>query len=375
MINVAGIAVASIFILFIASHRPFTKTDGYLVTINVLLASFLAVDILILDRLTAELVIASQIIPFLLFPFFFLYGMGMLQLTPQYPVVFFIPTVSLLCYMSIDFYILHGGSDVYAEEIYRFPSVVYHVFYKSQMVFTLAGQVWFYNKVRVYQTSIRDQFSSLEAIELRWLKNVSVVFLFSVALSLVAFLIYNFNANWINIELINKIINGFMVLVIFYMSYHGIRLYILRGHSPARIAAPDAEKVEKKYSKSTVAESTLRDIHDRLTRLLQHEKIYLEPQLQLNAVAEKLDVSTHLLSQAINTIEMKTFYDLVNRYRIDHFKTLLSDPAKSHFSILALGLDSGFNSKASMNRVFKEQTGLSPSAFQKSLQKDVSVAS
>jgi AraC-like DNA-binding protein len=44
---------------------------------------------------------------------------------------------------------------------------------------------------------------------------------------------------------------------------------------------------------------------------------------------------------------------------------LLTDSGQTQFTILSLGFESGFNSKASLNRVFKEQTGLSPSEYQK----------
>ena len=44
---------------------------------------------------------------------------------------------------------------------------------------------------------------------------------------------------------------------------------------------------------------------------------------------------------------------------------LISDPDNNKFTILALGLDSGFNSKATLNRIFKKQTGYSPMEYRK----------
>ncbi|MBT8190072.1 MAG: helix-turn-helix domain-containing protein [Bacteroidia bacterium] len=40
------------------------------------------------------------------------------------------------------------------------------------------------------------------------------------------------------------------------------------------------------------------------------------------------------------------------------------------FSILGIALDSGFNSKASFNRVFKKKAGMTPSQYLKSLKGD-----
>src|SRR5690606_41905073 len=75
---------------------------------------------------------------------------------------------------------------------------------------------------------------------------------------------------------------------------------------------------------------------------------------------------SHHLSQVINVSQERSFFDFINRYRIDHAKGLLSDPARAG-NILEIALASGFNSKASFNRVFKKETGMTPSAFKKRL--------
>ncbi len=59
---------------------------------------------------------------------------------------------------------------------------------------------------------------------------------------------------------------------------------------------------------------------------------------------------------------------LINGYRVDDFKNLLTNPTKQHITFLGLAYEAGFNSKASFNRVFKEFTGYSPSTYRKQLQ-------
>ena len=51
-------------------------------------------------------------------------------------------------------------------------------------------------------------------------------------------------------------------------------------------------------------------------------------------------------------------------------KELMADPKHRHRTLLALALDAGFNSKASFNRVFKDRTGLTPSAYRRRLVND-----
>ncbi|MEO1714801.1 MAG: helix-turn-helix domain-containing protein, partial [Bacteroidota bacterium] len=76
-------------------------------------------------------------------------------------------------------------------------------------------------------------------------------------------------------------------------------------------------------------------------------------------------VPVHVLSQVINQETNGPFYDFVNRYRVKHLQELLLDSQKGHLTILALGYESGFNSKASLNRIFKQHVGLTPSQYQK----------
>ena len=60
------------------------------------------------------------------------------------------------------------------------------------------------------------------------------------------------------------------------------------------------------------------------------------------------------------------FYDYVSTFRVKHLKGLLTKLDNRKFTILALAIESGFNSKATLNRVFKQQVGMTPKGFQKS---------
>ena len=60
------------------------------------------------------------------------------------------------------------------------------------------------------------------------------------------------------------------------------------------------------------------------------------------------------------------FTSFVNQFRIEHAKTLLRDPQRSHEKIIAIAFDSGFASLPSFQRVFKSSVGTSPSEWKKS---------
>jgi AraC-like DNA-binding protein len=95
------------------------------------------------------------------------------------------------------------------------------------------------------------------------------------------------------------------------------------------------------------------------------EKPYLDGDITLQKLAKALAISPHHLSQTINERLNQNFIDFINTYRIEEAKRMLLDPAKKHYSILAVSEEVGFNSKSAFNNAFKKQVNMAPSEFRK----------
>jgi len=104
-----------------------------------------------------------------------------------------------------------------------------------------------------------------------------------------------------------------------------------------------------------------------LESLMETEKPYLDPELGLNGLAEKLDITPNHLSMLLNDHIGKNFYDYVNQYRVAIVKKRLVDPMYANRTISSIGGDCGFNSKSAFNRIFKNSTGKTPSEYRKSM--------
>ena len=100
---------------------------------------------------------------------------------------------------------------------------------------------------------------------------------------------------------------------------------------------------------------------ERLLRLMEEERPWLEPELTLAELAARLRTNTSLLSHVINTGCGQNFNDFVNRYRVAEAERKLQDPRLAHYSLVGIALESGFNSKSTFNRVFKKLTDRTPS--------------
>ena len=96
---------------------------------------------------------------------------------------------------------------------------------------------------------------------------------------------------------------------------------------------------------------------------METDKLYLNSDLTLRELAEKLSISPHNLSEILNTRLNQSFYDFINRYRVEEVKRRLADNDSDKYSLIAIAFDSGFNSKSSFNTIFKKQTGSTPSQY------------
>ncbi len=98
----------------------------------------------------------------------------------------------------------------------------------------------------------------------------------------------------------------------------------------------------------------------KIIQLVESEKNYEDPELSLNQMAMQLQTNASILSKAINQGFGLNFNDFINQYRIEKVKQMLYSGEQKTKTLLGIGYDCGFNSKATFNRAFKKATGLSP---------------
>jgi AraC-like DNA-binding protein len=105
------------------------------------------------------------------------------------------------------------------------------------------------------------------------------------------------------------------------------------------------------------------ELEKSLRILMEKENWYLNSELTIQEVAEKLKTNKQYISEVINKSFRKNFYDFINDYRIEEFKRLAAQPGADRMNILGIAFEAGFNSKATFNAVFKKKTGVTPSEY------------
>ncbi|WP_109436306.1 helix-turn-helix domain-containing protein [Aquimarina sp. AU119] len=97
--------------------------------------------------------------------------------------------------------------------------------------------------------------------------------------------------------------------------------------------------------------------------LMKEAKIYRDANLGLDSISTELNISGNYLSQLVNKVTGRNFTDYVNGFRIEDAKSKLRNPEFINYTIIAIALESGFNSKSTFYSAFKKLTGISPKEY------------
>ena len=122
-------------------------------------------------------------------------------------------------------------------------------------------------------------------------------------------------------------------------------------------------KEQLRYQRSSLKEDVAKNHLDQLIKVMREEKPYVDSELKIQQLAEKIGISSHHLSQVINEYLNQNYADFINTYRINEAKRLLTLPKYDNAKILHIAFDVGYNNKATFNAAFKKITGMSPTDF------------
>ena len=211
-----------------------------------------------------------------------------------------------------------------------------------------------YKSLRKYREIIKNKYSQIDQINLDWLS-------FSLnSFGLITFvsLIHNFIALAEN-SYVFMISLVFLLIFIFYF----VNKVILKALRQPEIFAGITHNETTKYLGSNLTQDQIEEYRKQLLALLDSEKSFLNPQVSLTDLSEKLSVSTKHLSQVINQSFNKSFFDFINSYRIQEAQQILKDSKDDKLTVLEVMYQVGFNSKSSFNTAFKKETGQTPTEF------------
>lgn len=222
--------------------------------------------------------------------------------------------------------------------------------------------------VKNHQKRIEDNFSNIERISLSQAKKILYFFLIMLLVALVSYALgYKLSFSF---SISNNIIGFFVGIMIYALAYS---TWKTQNIQTLEIVEPldntNKQQITNAKSKGrntfVLNDGQLEDFKIRLDDVIEKEKVFTENELSLAELSKRIDIQPYQLSELISRVHGESFFDFINRYRIEEIKSRLGDPASDSFSLLGIAMDCGFNSKSSFNTAFKKFTGLTPSEYRK----------
>lgn len=230
-----------------------------------------------------------------------------------------------------------------------------------------------------YKRQLFLTFSQIEKRKVDWLRQFVVIVLAILLITAIAFYAEKFNVPYFS--WLYNYTYFLVVFLIYWIGYktlsqpeiftketstQNITLTEINPEKPDHRKPDESAPVPVKYQKTQLSPDQKLRLKNQLLAYMSQHKPYLQPELTIQDLADQAGIARYAISQIINDDLGKNFYDFVNSYRIDEFKRNITQPEFSHLNILAVALESGFNSKATFNNAFKKITGITPSHYVKS---------
>ena len=206
--------------------------------------------------------------------------------------------------------------------------------------------VWTLVQIPKYHRHLKETFSYTENINLNWLRIILVIFFCLIIL-------WTVDSFLINFEVESTYMVGSMVAWMFLC-------YFLYRHESVISELEDLEGRDLNKEVQPEKELDVTEIGIRIEHLMLVQKAYLNPRLKVSDVANRIGSNRTYVSKWFNEGERSSFFDYVNRLRINHACELLKtteEPMKY------VAEHSGFNSTATFYRLFGNVKGITPSEY------------
>ena len=207
-------------------------------------------------------------------------------------------------------------------------------------------------RINRYYKRVANWIPEHQAHKIRHLNIMMVILLASMAVNLVHFV-----SNYFAHPAGNSISHAayvFYALVIYVLGFIGFRLADVPQFAEESSLATETSLLSKEQTEP---------VFQRMQQLMLGEKLFTDPDLHLNHLAQHLGIPASQTSRLIKHHTGTNFRSFVNTYRIADVKRKLKEPEYRHCSVLAIALESGFNAESSFYRAFKNSVGMSPSAY------------
>ena len=364
----ASVAAISIFLLLINKNRPFANNMLAMLVVSwgfscywffayIQAAPFYSL------KLTTFI---GPMIPLTLFPPIYLYVKYLFHDFKKFNSIDHVHFLPVYIYSLFTLYL-------FVSENFSVDQMRIHPWYHSRSMLSsyigsLQGVVYFFlagNMLKKWQNKLKQEYSDIENRKLMWLRNINICLLPVFLIGVLSTIIRSTHLN----------------PYVLYMTYHAImasglifihitifkKPFLFSIESEPVVCQEVPVVVESQNRK--VKQNSLSDngkhqaIVDKLQQIMYKEKLFKNPNINLNDLTLAIGESRNSLSFVLNNCIKKSFYDYVNEFRIEESKRLLLDKNFSSYKIEAISHEAGFKSVSVFYRIFKKKEKTTPTEF------------
>ncbi len=210
--------------------------------------------------------------------------------------------------------------------------------YLYSVSYVIAGLI----SIKKYRRRLYQQQSNTDGVALLW---IDVMAYFQVLIWFVAVSQWLLHVSYYNVWIIYAVVSIYMMV----MGY----LALLQ---------PTIKPMKSLSVPNQMDDARFPQVSAKLELLMDQQKLYLDPGLNIGQLAKKSGYPEYLVSLVINQVKQLTFREYINQLRIEAAKSMLQDK-ESQQNILDIAYASGFTSKSTFNTAFKKMENMTPSQF------------
>ncbi len=274
-----------------------------------------------------------------------------------------IPFAAMVLQHTFEIYILPVNEKIELVQTESFKHFLsYYIFV---VAISISPIIYFYfglQAIHRYKLKIEGYFSQKEGIDLRWLKVIIGTWLILYCIVNV-FFIADLFVDVAPFRIMQFVSFAAGAVYIIFIGFFGLKQENIFLTQTIKL---DLEKeaislLHDNYEKPVSASEN--EFVKLLLNHMREQRPYLEQEITIKKLSDQLNVSAEYLSEIINTDLNKNFFDFINHYRIEAFKTQFKNEKNKNLTIIGIANDCGFNSKAAFYRAFNKNVGMSPTEY------------
>ena len=211
--------------------------------------------------------------------------------------------------------------------------------------------------IRAYRIWCEENYSSMDDIDVQWIVRY-LIMLFVMGVSYGYMMVSDNPCRSFTQNILLVFMFGYSIEQILFRRdpWEG-KVEYLEFSVECRSLVESGESNSEQDDQSSNGEDYKREV-EKLRQWMESEKPYLNPEFQLMDLRYVLPMNRTYLSRFIRDEFGCTFYQFVNKYRIEEAKRLMTE--QPNLTIEEVAVRSGFSSRSSFTQTFTKETGLSP---------------